>query len=90
MNNLSENLLSDLKKYILLTEKINVKGDGIHPIYKWLTSSKLNGVQDSNVKWNFQKYFIDKNGHLVDFFPRPYLFQFSKESSIIMCFIIFP
>ena len=52
----------------LLTEKINVKGDGIHPIYRWLTSSKLNGVQDSSVKWNFQKYFIDKNGHLVDFF----------------------
>ena len=52
----------------LLTEKIIVKGDNIHPIYKWLTSSKMNGVKDSSVKWNFQKYFIDKNGYLVDFF----------------------
>ncbi len=52
----------------LLTEKIKVKGDEAHPIYKWLTSLTLNGVKDSNVKWNFQKYFIDKNGHLVDFF----------------------
>ena len=53
----------------LLTEKIKVKGDNIHPIYKWLTSSEnMNGVKDSSVKWNFQKYFIDKNGYLVDFF----------------------
>lgn len=52
----------------LLTEKIMVKGNNIHPIYNWLTSSKLNGVLDSSVKWNFQKYFINKKGHLVDYF----------------------
>ncbi|MAO71035.1 MAG: glutathione peroxidase [Flavobacteriales bacterium] len=52
----------------LMTEKIIVKGDKIHPIYNWLTSSNLNGVLDSSVKWNFQKYFINKNGHLVDYF----------------------
>ena len=37
-----------------------------HPIYKWLTSKKENGVMDSEVKWNFQKYLIDENGNLVD------------------------
>ena len=52
----------------LMTEKIMVKGDKIHPIYNWLTSSELNGVVDSSVKWNFQKYFINKKGHLVDYF----------------------
>ena len=52
----------------LMTEKIKVKGDNIHPIYNWLTSSELNGVFDSSVKWNFQKYFINKKGHLVDYF----------------------
>ena len=52
----------------LMTEKILVKGDNIHPIYNWLTSSELNGVLDSSVKWNFQKYFINKKGHLVDYF----------------------
>lgn len=52
----------------LLTEKTDVKGDNIHPIYNWLTSSKLNGVKDSSVKWNFQKYFVNKNGNLIDFF----------------------
>lgn len=52
----------------LMTEKIMVKGNNIHPIYNWLTSSKLNGVLDSSVKWNFQKYFINREGHLVDYF----------------------
>ncbi len=45
--------------------KISVKGNDIHPLYKWLTSKKENGVMDSKVKWNFQKYLIDENGHLV-------------------------
>jgi glutathione peroxidase len=46
--------------------KISVKGDDMAPIYKWLTSKKENGVMDSEVKWNFQKYLIDENGKLVD------------------------
>lgn len=45
--------------------KVSVKGDEIAPIYKWLTSKSLNGVLDSEVKWNFQKYLIDENGKLV-------------------------
>lgn len=49
-----------------MMEKISVKGDDIAPLYKWLTSKGLNGVMDSEVKWNFQKYLIDENGKLVD------------------------
>jgi len=49
-----------------LMEKISVKGNDMAPIYKWLTSKKENGVMDSEVKWNFQKYLIDENGKLVD------------------------
>jgi glutathione peroxidase len=45
--------------------KIKVTGSDMDPIYKWLTSKSLNGVMDSKVKWNFQKYLIDENGHLV-------------------------
>jgi len=47
-------------------EKISVKGKDIHPLYKWLTSKAENGVMDSEVKWNFQKYLIDENGKLID------------------------
>ncbi len=49
-----------------MMSKISVKGDDMAPLYQWLTSKKKNGVMDSEVKWNFQKYLIDEKGHLVD------------------------
>jgi glutathione peroxidase len=58
-----------------MMSKISVKGKDIHPLYKWLTSKELNGVMNSMVKWNFQKYMIDEEGHLVGFVPpkeKPY------------------
>lgn len=48
-----------------MMEKISVKGDDIHPLYQWLTSKEENGLENSKVSWNFQKYMIDENGHLV-------------------------
>lgn len=45
--------------------KISVKGSDMHPIYQFLTQKAKNGLQDSEVQWNFQKYLIDENGHLV-------------------------
>jgi len=51
-----------------MMSKISVKGDDMHPLYKWLTSKSANGVLDSEVAWNFQKYLIDENGNLVGFF----------------------
>jgi glutathione peroxidase len=49
-----------------MMSKISVKGDDMAPIYKWLTSKSMNGVKDSEVSWNFQKYLIDEKGNLVD------------------------
>jgi glutathione peroxidase len=49
-----------------MMQKISVKGDDMAPLYKWLTSKKENGIMDSEVKWNFQKYLIDEKGILVD------------------------
>jgi glutathione peroxidase len=49
-----------------MMSKISVKGNDMHPLYKWLTSKSENGVMDSKVSWNFQKYLIDENGKLVD------------------------
>jgi glutathione peroxidase len=45
--------------------KISVSGSDIDPIYKWLTSKSENGVLDAPVKWNFQKFMIDENGHVA-------------------------
>ena len=44
--------------------KISVKGKDMHPIYQFLTQKKLNGVLDSKVEWNFQKYLINEKGQL--------------------------
>jgi glutathione peroxidase len=52
----------------LLTEKIEVKGGGQHPLYDWLTNKELNGSLNSIVKWNFQKYIVDKDGEFVNYF----------------------
>lgn len=49
-----------------MMQKISVKGEDMAPLYKWLTSKQENGVMDSEVKWNFQKYLIDENGKLVN------------------------
>lgn len=48
-----------------MMSKISVKGDDMHPIYQWLTTEELNGLEDSKVSWNFQKYMIDEDGRLV-------------------------
>ncbi|WP_233702683.1 glutathione peroxidase [Hyunsoonleella flava] len=52
----------------LMTEKIKVKGKEQHPLYTWLTQKINNSVSNSSVKWNFQKYLVDKEGRLVDYF----------------------
>ncbi|MDI9340592.1 MAG: glutathione peroxidase [Sediminibacterium sp.] len=46
-------------------EKIHVRGKHQHPVYKWLTSKAQNGVRNSWVKWNFQKYLINEDGTLA-------------------------
>ena len=48
-----------------MMSKISVKGEDQHPLYKWLTSKSDNGVENSKVSWNFQKYMIDEEGQLV-------------------------
>ena len=44
--------------------KIAVKGNEMAPIYKFLTQKAKNGLQDSEVEWNFQKYLINEKGEL--------------------------
>lgn len=51
-----------------MMSKISVKGKDMHPLYQWLTEKEKNGVEDSKVKWNFQKYLIGKDGKLEKVF----------------------
>lgn len=52
----------------LITEKVDVKGNNQHPLYTWLTNKQFNGKKSSSVKWNFQKYLVDENGGLIDYY----------------------
>ena len=52
----------------LITEKVDVKGKEQHPLYTWLTQRAQNGRKSSIVKWNFQKYLVDENGELIDYY----------------------
>ncbi|MCK4879642.1 MAG: glutathione peroxidase [Bacteroidales bacterium] len=49
--------------------KITVKGEQKHSLYKWLTEASENGVEESRVTWNFQKFMIDEGGTLVGHVP---------------------
>jgi glutathione peroxidase len=48
-----------------MMEKISVKGDDMHYLYRFLTQKTNNGLVDNEVQWNFQKYLLDEEGHLV-------------------------
>ncbi len=52
-----------------MMSKISVKGDDIAPLYQFLTQKSKNGVADSKVAWNFQKYLIDENGYIAYSIP---------------------
>ena len=48
--------------------KIVVKGDGIHPLYQFLTSKS--GF-DGDIKWNFEKFLVGRDGKVVKRFAPP-------------------
>lgn len=44
--------------------KISVKGKNMHVLYQFLTQKAKNGLEDSKVQWNFQKFLIGRDGKL--------------------------
>ena len=50
-----------------LFSKIEVNGDGAHPLYKFLKSEK-GGLLGDAIKWNFTKFLVDKQGSVVERF----------------------
>lgn len=47
-----------------MMDKITVKGKEMNPVYQFLTQKAKNGVADSEVEWNFQKYLLNEEGQL--------------------------
>ncbi len=48
-----------------LFSKIEVNGPNEHPVYEFLKSAK-GGLLTDNIKWNFTKFLVDKQGNVVD------------------------
>ncbi|RXN33307.1 phospholipid hydroperoxide glutathione mitochondrial-like protein [Labeo rohita] len=49
-----------------LFSKIDVNGDGAHPLWKWMKEQpKGKGTLGNNIKWNFTKFLIDREGQVV-------------------------
>lgn len=47
-----------------MMSKISVKGSTMDEVYQFLTQKAKNGLKDSNVEWNFQKYLLNEKGEL--------------------------
>ncbi|KAG8861594.1 Glutathione peroxidase 2 [Serendipita sp. 411] len=49
-----------------LMAKSEVNGDSTNEVYKWLKKEKSGLFGLSRIKWNFEKFLVDKNGHVVN------------------------
>ena len=52
-----------------MSEKVSVKGDDIHPLFKYLVAEAAKKGIDDPIKWNFTKFLVDEKGQLVTVFP---------------------
>ena len=51
-----------------MAEKVSVKGDDIHPLFKYLVDEAEKMGEKDPIKWNFTKFLVDENGKLVKVF----------------------
>jgi glutathione peroxidase len=47
-----------------MMSKVSVKGSDMSEVYQFLTQKAKNGLEDSDVSWNFQKYLLNNKGEL--------------------------
>jgi len=48
-----------------LFSKLDVNGEGRHPLYAWLTAQDTQPKGAGDVQWNFEKFVLDRTGHVV-------------------------
>jgi glutathione peroxidase len=46
-------------------DKIEVNGDDTHPLYEYLKKSAPGILGSKNIKWNFTKFLVNKQGEVV-------------------------
>jgi glutathione peroxidase len=48
-----------------MSEKVEVNGSSAHPLYQYLVSAKPGLLGSKDIKWNFTKFLVDKQGNVV-------------------------
>jgi glutathione peroxidase len=48
-----------------LSDKVEVNGDGAHPLWQWLKAEKSGLLGTRGIKWNFSKFLIGRNGQVL-------------------------
>ena len=51
-----------------LNEVVNVNGKNAEPVFQWLKQEK-GGLLNNDIKWNFTKFLIDRQGKVVKRYP---------------------
>ena len=64
--------------------KIDVNGDNESPLYTFLKSQKKNGLTGSDIKWNFTKFLVDREGNVVARFE-PTTAMSEVEAGVAAC-----
>jgi glutathione peroxidase len=54
-----------------LFAKIDVNGPGRHPLYEWLAAQDTQPDAGGDIRWNFTKFLVDRNGEVVARFSPP-------------------
>jgi glutathione peroxidase len=52
-----------------MLSKVVVKGEGICPLYEYLTAKEKNAKLNGEISWNFEKFLVGRNGEVVNRFP---------------------
>ncbi|KAL3233932.1 Uncharacterized protein RNJ44_03972 [Nakaseomyces bracarensis] len=52
-----------------IMKKIDVNGPKEDPVYKYLKSQKPGMLGLKGIKWNFEKFLVDRNGNVVERYP---------------------
>ena len=45
--------------------KVEVNGDGAHPMYRWLTAEAPGLLGTQAIKWNFTKFLVGRDGQVI-------------------------
>ncbi len=51
-----------------MLQKIQLRGDDAHPLYKFFADKRLNGKIASKPRWNYYKYLIGNDGKVIDYY----------------------